>query len=88
MAAPLDAPQTTIFSALTNLEQQIAYCMAVLLEKQNAYNVANPTTPKNTLAVSPSYSTNVAVFQANFPIEGDSVLQPLHENVTAAIPAA
>lgn len=88
MALKLDSAQQTIFNSLANLEQQIAYCMGVLLEKQNSYNLANPTSARNVIAVAPSYSTSTATFQANFPIEADSVLQALHENVTAAIPAA
>jgi hypothetical protein len=88
VALKLDTAQQATFNGLANLEQQIGYCMAVLLDKQNTHNAANPTNLRNVVAVSPSYSTNVAVFQANLPIEGDSVLQALHENITAAIPAA
>ncbi|AFZ59384.1 hypothetical protein H6G54_00785 [Anabaena cylindrica FACHB-243] len=85
MAAIISGANLTAFNALDNLEQQVAFLMGQLLVAQNTYNTANPTTPKNVVAVSPSYSTNVAAFQCQFPIEGDSVLQALHENVTAAL---
>ncbi len=86
MAAKLEGANLTSFNALTNLEQQIGYAVATLLTAQNVYNVANPTTPKNVVAVSPNYTTNVVTIQLQLSIEGDSVLQPLHENITSAIP--
>ncbi|NET72519.1 MAG: hypothetical protein F6K62_16800 [Sphaerospermopsis sp. SIO1G2] len=88
MAAKLDAAQQTTFNSLANLEQQIAYCMGLLQQKQNAHNLANPASARNVVGVSPVYSSNTATFQASFPIEGDSVLEALHENITDAIPAA
>lgn len=80
--------EETVFQGLANLEQQAAYLVGLLLERQNAYNAANPTSVKNIVAVSPNYATSQATYQMVVPIEGDSVLQPLHENVTAAIPGA
>lgn len=85
MAAKIAGDNLTAFNALTNLEQQITYLAGLLLTAQNTYNVANPTSPKNVVAVAPSYATRTATIQCSFAIEGDSVLQALHENVTAAI---
>lgn len=85
MASKISGADLTTFNALTNLEQQVTYLAGLLLTAQNTYNIANPTTPKNVVAVSPSYAARTATIQCSFTIEGDSVLQALHENVTAAI---
>jgi hypothetical protein len=86
MAAKIAGDDLTTFNALTNLEQQITFLAGLLLTAQNTYNDANPTSPKAVVAVAPSYSSRTTTIQCQFSIEGDSVLQALHENVTAALP--
>ena len=88
MASSITGANLTTFNALTNLERQIVYLAGTLLTAQNVYNAANPSSVKNVVAISPNYTTNVVTLQLQFTIEGDSVLQPLHENITSAIPAA
>lgn len=88
MAAKLSGQNLTDFNALANLEQQIVFAVATLQAAQNAYNTANPSSAKNVVAVSPNYTTGTATLQLQLSIEGDSVLQALHENVLSAIPAA
>jgi hypothetical protein len=85
MATKVSGADLTTFNALSNLEQQIGFLAGLLLTAQNTYNVANPTTPKNVVAIAPSYATRTATIQCQFAIEGDSVLQALHENITVAI---
>lgn len=86
MAAIVSGADLTTFSGLQNLEQQITFLAAKLLTLQNAYNDANPTAVKTVIAISPSYGSRTCTLQCQFSIEGDSALQSLHDNITAAIP--
>ena len=86
MAAKVTGADLTTFNALTNLERQIVFLAGLLLTAQNAYNDSNPTSPKNVVAIAPSYGARTMTLQCQFAIEGDSVNQSLYDNVTAAIP--
>ncbi|MFM2064706.1 MAG: hypothetical protein RLZZ507_4377 [Cyanobacteriota bacterium] len=84
MTAKIAGADLTTFSALNSLEQQLMFLAGMLLTEQNSYNVANPTAPRNVVAIAPAYATRTATLQCQFTIESDSVLQSLHENITPA----
>lgn len=86
MAAIISGSDLTTFGNLNNLEQQCVFLAAKLMTVQNTYNINNPTTPKNAVAIVPNYAQRTLTMQFALTIEGDAALQNLHDNITAVIP--